>query len=415
MTAVATELVRVPQRGGLAMLRPIAEPAEILKVQNETRAFVKEALTEGRDYGVIPGTGDKKTMLKPGAERTAIAFGCYYGEPVIIEQEADHDRSVPWRKVKNKYDWKGGKRGRKIGEEVSEGVSLGLYRYVVKVPLIHAESGRTIAVGVGVCSTMESKYVDRPRDSENTVLKMAHKRALVAACLLGFGLSDEFTQDVEDLDRSMDEEETGHAPAQTSGEAKPAARKEKPAREKRMPMGHNKGKLLGEMETKDLESAAKWCRENNKYPDLVSAIADVLAERQKDQGKLELDARAPANPPAAGGAASPSATEGASPASSASAEKALPANRARWSSAQLQAHLLALLNAHPDLALEEPMPQTIKEINAGSLTHGNLVQNVVLLEAMLEKKAKAPRVKAGVGAVSDEEYINNNEDDDLPF
>src|SRR5690606_11474960 len=74
--------------------------------------------------------------------------------------------------------------------------SLGLYRYVYKCRIVR--NGQTIAEGVGTCSTLESKYIDRPRDCENTVCKMAQKRAFVAATLHAFGLSDRFTQDIED-------------------------------------------------------------------------------------------------------------------------------------------------------------------------------------------------------------------------
>lgn len=210
----------------VAMLRPIASPAEVIEAQNETRRFVHEALKEGRDYGVIPGT-DRKSMLKPGAERTALAFGCVYGDPVLVEQEIDHDRIVKWRKVKHKYEWHGNRKGKKIGEEVTDGESIGLYRYVLKVPVIHMETGNVVAVGVGSCSTMENKYIDRPRDMENTVLKMAHKRGLVAACLLAFGLSDEFTQDVEDMPAEhftggAASESTAEAPARAAAPAAPA-------------------------------------------------------------------------------------------------------------------------------------------------------------------------------------------------
>ncbi len=184
-------------RGPVAMLRPIAAPAEVLKAQEETRELVAKTLQQGRDYGVIPGT-EKPTMLKPGAERVALSFGCYYGDPEIIEREIDHDRAVAWVKRKAKWEGRGAER-RKVGEEETHGTSLGLYRYVVRVPVIARESGAVVGFGIGSCSTMESKYIDRPRDSENTALKMAHKRALVSACLVTFGLSDQFTQDVEDM------------------------------------------------------------------------------------------------------------------------------------------------------------------------------------------------------------------------
>lgn len=187
------------QRAQLALLRPIAKPQELVQAQEEIRELVMKALKEGRDYGVIPGT-DKPAMLKSGAERTTIGMGCYYGEPRIVEEEIDHDREVRWIKRKKRYE-----RGEPVLAEdgkqvwdVEEGISYGLYRYVIRVPIIDRATNQEVGHGIGVCSTMESKYVDRPRDSENTALKMAKKRAAVDACLTTFGLSDQFTQDVEE-------------------------------------------------------------------------------------------------------------------------------------------------------------------------------------------------------------------------
>lgn len=196
--AVRDESTAVAAPRAMRLLRPIAEPAAVIEAQNAAREMVHKALVQGRDYGVIPGAGDKPAMLKPGAERVALAFGCYYGTPEIIEQEADHDREVRW--IKRKKKWRNGHPGdREFTWEEEAGVSLGLYRYVVRVPVVERASGEVVGSGVGMCSSMESKYIDRPRDTENTVLKMAHKRAMVAACLITFGLSDEFTQDVEDM------------------------------------------------------------------------------------------------------------------------------------------------------------------------------------------------------------------------
>lgn len=175
------------------LIRPVAAPAEVMAVQEETRALIESALKEDRDYGVIPGT-KKPTLLKPGAERINAAFACVAAYEVL-EREIDHDR--PNHYVKRSWVW-GQRKGEKIWSE-EPGQSEGLYRYVVLCRLIHRESGVEIGQGVGSCSTMESKYIDRPRDVENTVLKMAKKRAYVDATLTTFGLSDQFTQDVEDM------------------------------------------------------------------------------------------------------------------------------------------------------------------------------------------------------------------------
>lgn len=178
------------QRHGL--IRPVVKPIELIEAHKEAAAVIREALEDGRDYGRIPGAGDRKVLLKAGAERLSVAFGL---RPVlsIISQEADHDREVHYMDR-----WK------------KPATSTGLYRYVVKCQL--ERDGVVVGEGIGSCSTMEQKYVSRPRDCENTVLKMAKKRAQVDAVLSTLSLSDRFTQDIVD-----DEAE----PEQASAPARP--------------------------------------------------------------------------------------------------------------------------------------------------------------------------------------------------
>jgi hypothetical protein len=184
--------VAVQKREQVAgLIRPVAPPSEVLAAQEETRALIEEALTKGRDYDVIPGT-NKPSLLKPGGERITAAMGCF-PRYRIAEREVDHDREFEWTKRKKRFE-----QGRFVGWEEESGVSHGLYRYVIECDIVHRGSGVVIGHGIGACSTMESRYIDRPRDSENTVLKMAEKRAFVGAVLNAFGLSDQFTQDVED-------------------------------------------------------------------------------------------------------------------------------------------------------------------------------------------------------------------------
>ena len=220
------------------MLRPIAEPGEILQVQNETRAFVKAALTEGRDFGTFPGV-DKKSLFKAGAERVCAAFAVY-PRFRIVEKEVDHDREVKWRKTKAKWGTVDGRRQR-TGEEITEGISLGLYRYVIECDLVSRETDVVVGSAIASCSTMESKYVDRPRDAENTTLQMAEKRSHVAATRTAFGLSEEFTQDIE-------ENPDLYARGADAGEARPAGEPEAkcPACQKNM-WDNRPKKAAGEM------------------------------------------------------------------------------------------------------------------------------------------------------------------------
>lgn len=195
-TALATtgEAMERAERPSHALMRPVVSPAEMIEVQKEVHQLIAKALEQGRDYGVIPGT-DKPTLLKPGAERIGLAFGTY-PRYSVVEQEVDHNAEVAW--VKRKWKW-GRARGEKVWTE-DRGTSMGVYRYVIRCEIVQRATGQVVGDGIGSASTLESKYVDRPRDLENTVLKMAQKRAFVAATLNAYALSDRFSQDMEDID-----------------------------------------------------------------------------------------------------------------------------------------------------------------------------------------------------------------------
>jgi len=182
----------------LALVRPIAKPSDLIELHKDVAKLIAEGLEEGVDYGVVPGTGGKPSLLKPGAERLTLAFGAH-PEYVTIDSEVDHNRIIAYTKRKKRY-LNRHKGDREWEWEETPGESRGIYRYIYECKLVRHD-GRVLGTGQGVCSTMESKYVDRPRDCENTVLKMAQKRAFVAAVLNAFGLSNRFTQDVEDMER----------------------------------------------------------------------------------------------------------------------------------------------------------------------------------------------------------------------
>lgn len=129
------------------------------------QALVQSQFTQNHDFGVIPGTG-KPTLLKPGAEKLIMLLGLTT-EFEIIESERDFDE--------------------------------GFFQYQVSCTLL--KNGISVTQGFGSCNTMEKKYLKQdPYTMDNTVLKMAKKRALVDAALLVGSLSDVFTQDIEDMD-----------------------------------------------------------------------------------------------------------------------------------------------------------------------------------------------------------------------
>lgn len=192
---------------------------------NLVQTHMKENLKEGEHYGVIPGCGDKPALLKSGAEKLSFIFQF---APAFTNDVIDMPR--------------------------------GHREYRVKCELTHRPTGRLVANAYGSCSTMEGKYRfrtserkcpscgapaiikgkeeygggficfhkkggcgakfsetdekiigqtvgrvehDNPADYYNTCLKMASKRALVAATLVGTAASDIFTQDIEEMDPEL--------------------------------------------------------------------------------------------------------------------------------------------------------------------------------------------------------------------
>lgn len=55
------------------------ELAAVLSKMSVSQELAKTQLQEGRDYGTIPGSGDRKVFLKPGAEKIMVLLGLRSG------------------------------------------------------------------------------------------------------------------------------------------------------------------------------------------------------------------------------------------------------------------------------------------------------------------------------------------------
>lgn len=215
----------MPNENAIIVINPqraLAEASARRQIVEQMRTT--SILRQGIDYGVVPGTS-KPSLLKPGAERLCAAMG-----------------------FNPHFDLIG-----KIEQWTPE---QPLFHYQYRCNLIHIETGLEVATGIGSCNSMEAKYRWRKaervcpvcgvaaiikgkdeygggwvcfnkkggcgskfRDGDpqieaqvvgnipnddiyslvNTIDKMAQKRALVAATLIGANASEFFTQDVEDL------------------------------------------------------------------------------------------------------------------------------------------------------------------------------------------------------------------------
>ena len=88
-----------------------------------------------------------------------------------------------------------------------KGTTQGFIEYDSCCSLVHIPTGEIWARNVsGSCNSFEAKYKKlNPYDVKNTLEKMAEKRALVAAVLVGTAASDQFTQDIEAMPFLMEE------------------------------------------------------------------------------------------------------------------------------------------------------------------------------------------------------------------
>ena len=140
--------------------------SDALEKINAFQALVQKQLTEGMDFGKIPGCGDRLVLLKPGAEKITMLLGLRSSFDVVREVE-DFEK--------------------------------GFFSYLVRCSLVTG-AGETVTQGFGQCNTRERRFgKGDPFSGANVALKMARKRALVDAALTVGSLSNLFTQDLEDV------------------------------------------------------------------------------------------------------------------------------------------------------------------------------------------------------------------------
>lgn len=222
--AVPAEQMRLERFADVA---PVISIEQAIARHRQLSNFVSQVMKEGHDFGAIPGTGTKPTLLKPGAEKLTTLFGLTKRLCIVEKTE----------------DWSGA---------AHEGEAF--FYYLYRCALYRGDL--LIAEADGSCNSRESKYRwreaqrkcpacgvaaiikgraeygggwvcfqkksgcgskfddDDPAiisqqvgrianpdvsDQVNTIQKMAAKRALVAATLLAVNASEFFTQDVEDF------------------------------------------------------------------------------------------------------------------------------------------------------------------------------------------------------------------------
>lgn len=206
-------------------MMPVMNITDAIERRNQVVSFVKQIMVEETDYGTIPGT-NKPTLLKPGAEKLATFFGLskrfdiiertedwtgnqHNGEPFfyylyrcslyrgdLLIAEADGSCSS----FESKYRYR---RAERVCPNCGQATIIkGKDQYGGGWVCWKKKDGcgATFAEDDEVITGQEVGRVVNPDvpDQANTILKMAQKRALIAAVLLGVNASEFFTQDLED-------------------------------------------------------------------------------------------------------------------------------------------------------------------------------------------------------------------------
>lgn len=165
--------------------------------------IMKTVMKEDEHYGVIPGT-TKPTLYKPGAEKLCLTFRLEPDYEIVREvREKDfiaytvkcrlHPMEVTGigscNSRETKYRYHSQSTGKPVPKEYwdnRDSAILGGPQYTTR-----KKDGRWVIY--------EQVENENPWDLDNTLIKMACKRSLVAATLNATAASDIFTQDIEDM------------------------------------------------------------------------------------------------------------------------------------------------------------------------------------------------------------------------
>lgn len=203
---------------------PLSAP-QIQAQVNLIQEVMKAVMKDGEHYGIIPGCGDKPSLLKPGAEKLMFTFRLV-ADPEVEVFDLYHPTVQGHReyrvKVKisslngtymgggvgscstmeNKYRYRGGEKISTENPVPKEYWNLKKEGKTSDAQQLIGGEGYGVMKNNGawvICELGEKQEHDNPADFYNTCEKMAKKRALVDATLTVTAASDIFTQDIEEM------------------------------------------------------------------------------------------------------------------------------------------------------------------------------------------------------------------------
>lgn len=241
MTDEQSIAVAVREREGYRLMTTVQEIQARADLIDACKA---QAMKPGVHYGIIPGTGSKPTLLKPGAEKLDVLFQLRPEFTDSEEREPDghltitsyctlvhiptgdalvKDASGSCSTHESKYAWRKGERTcPECGQPAilkskhdpewfcwNKRGGCGSKFDIMDPRIVNQVTGRI-------------PNPDLP-DQWNTVRKMSQKRAHIAATLAATAASDVFTQDLEDMvDGEADTHPEGSQTARPAAQTRPA-------------------------------------------------------------------------------------------------------------------------------------------------------------------------------------------------
>lgn len=133
--------------------RMVASIAVAKERLDELQEFINEAMVEGVDYGLIPGTA-KKSLWKPGAEKLLEIYG-YVARPWVVARVED---------------W------------VPKTFNTPFFHFEVYVEVTSKRTGNAVSFGMGSCNSKEDRYRWRdqkrkcPKCQAETIFKSKNER-----------------------------------------------------------------------------------------------------------------------------------------------------------------------------------------------------------------------------------------------
>ena len=234
---IMTEQAIVRQENNTSIYMPVMTIQEAIDRYNALVNFTKTIMKKDHDFGIIPGT-DKPTLYKAGAEKLCSFFGLV-PKFVIIDKILDFDKGLFYYH----YSCELLRNGQLIASGEGSANSMEKkHRYRNISEKKATEEDKKMAIRKETKSGQYGNYVvyvvpnNEPYDLVNTLQKMAQKRALVAAVLIGTNASEFYTQDLEDMNiidgewHDQESEKKSSAQTQSSSGAASKQSTHKPGR-----------------------------------------------------------------------------------------------------------------------------------------------------------------------------------------